>query len=108
VVKPGANELVVRVGNTALNAMAGRPLLDYRLLNLRYGERFQAQTMDQVKPLPSGLLGPVRVEITPSRGGGVIRPASPPTAIPACRSSSRARTTATPRAAGRRSRARRS
>ena len=39
----------------------------YRLLNLRYGERFQAQTMDQVKPLPSGLLGPVRVEITPSR-----------------------------------------
>jgi hypothetical protein len=67
VVKPGANGLVVRVGNTALNAMAGRPLPDYRLLNLRYGERFQAQTMDQVKPLPSGLLGPVRVEITPSR-----------------------------------------
>ena len=67
VVKPGANELVVRVGNTALNAMAGRPLPDYRLLNLRYGERFQAQTMDQVKPLPSGLLGPVRVEITPAR-----------------------------------------
>jgi glycosyl hydrolase family 106( putative alpha-L-rhamnosidase) len=67
VVKPGANELVVRVGNTALNAMAGRPLPDYRLLSLRYGERFQAQTMDQVKPLPSGLLGPVRVDITPAR-----------------------------------------
>jgi len=67
VAKPGANTLVVRVGNTALNAMAGRPLPDYRLLNLRYGERFQPQTMDQVKPLASGLLGPVKVEITPAR-----------------------------------------
>jgi hypothetical protein len=61
--RPGSNALVVRVGNTQMNHMAGRPLPDYKLLNLRYGERFQPQTMDQVRALPSGLLGPVRVEI---------------------------------------------
>ena len=62
-VRPGRNVLVVRVGNTQMNHMAGRPLPDYRLLILRYGDRFQPQTMDQVRPLPSGLLGPVRIEI---------------------------------------------
>jgi hypothetical protein len=66
-VKAGANRLVVRVGNTALNHMAGRPLPDYRLLILRYGDRFQAQNMELVRPLPSGLLGPVTVSITPPR-----------------------------------------
>ena len=37
-----------------MNHMAGRPLPDYRLLNLRYGERFQAQGMELIRPLPSG------------------------------------------------------
>jgi hypothetical protein len=41
--------------------MAGRRLPDYKLLNLRYGERFQAQDMDKVQALPSGLLGSVRL-----------------------------------------------
>jgi hypothetical protein len=59
--KAGDNELRVVVGNTAINYMAGRGLPDYRLLNLRYGERFQAQDMDKVQPIPSGLLGPVRL-----------------------------------------------
>jgi hypothetical protein len=61
---PGDNRLRVVVGNTAMNHMAGRKLPDYRLLNLRYGERFQPQDMDKVKPLPSGLLGPVRLIAT--------------------------------------------
>jgi hypothetical protein len=66
-VRPGRNRLSIRVGNTALNHMAGRPLPDYRLLVLRYGDRFQPQGMEMVRPLPSGLIGPVRVEVTPPR-----------------------------------------
>jgi hypothetical protein len=65
-VRPGKNTLSIRVGNTALNHMAGRPLPDYRLLILRYGDRFQPQGMELVKPLPSGLLGPIRL-VTPPR-----------------------------------------
>jgi hypothetical protein len=59
--KPGENKLRIVVGNLALNYMAGHRLPDYRLLNLRYGERFQAQDMDKVKPIPSGLFGPIRI-----------------------------------------------
>ena len=66
-VRPGTNTLSIRVGNTAMNHMAGRPLPDYRLLNLRYGERFQAQGMELIRPLPSGLVGPVALEVTPPR-----------------------------------------
>jgi hypothetical protein len=59
--RPGNNKIRIVVANTALNYMAGRRLPDYRLLNLRYGERFQAQDMDKVQPIPSGLLGPIRL-----------------------------------------------
>ncbi|HEY5442874.1 MAG TPA: hypothetical protein VIJ87_00020, partial [Pyrinomonadaceae bacterium] len=59
--KPGANKVRIEVANTALNYMAGHSLPDYRLLNLRYGERFQAQDMDKIQVLPSGLLGPIRL-----------------------------------------------
>ena len=58
---PGSNKIRIVVANLALNYMAGRRLPDYRLLNLRYGERFQAQDMDKVQPVPSGLLGPIRL-----------------------------------------------
>jgi hypothetical protein len=58
---PGENHLRVVVGNTTINYMAGRPLPSYRLLNLRYGERFTPQDMKDLRPLPSGLLGPVRL-----------------------------------------------
>ena len=57
--KPGVNKIRIEVANTAMNYMAGHSLPDYRLLNLRFGERFQAQDMDKIQPLPSGLLGPV-------------------------------------------------
>ena len=59
--KNGRNDIRIIVGNTALNYMAGRKLPDYKLLNLRYGERFQAQDMDKVQVLPSGLTGTVRL-----------------------------------------------
>ncbi len=59
--KAGENRLKIVVGNTALNYMAGRKLPDYKLLNLRYGERFQPQEMEKVKVLPSGLTGNVRL-----------------------------------------------
>lgn len=64
-VKAGANELRIEVANTAMNQMAGRELPHYRLLNLRYGERFQNQDVEQIRPLPSGLLGPVRLIAVP-------------------------------------------
>lgn len=57
--RPGQNRIRIVVGNTAMNYMAGHSLPDYRLLNLRYGERFQPQDMDKIRALPSGLLGPV-------------------------------------------------
>jgi hypothetical protein len=59
--KAGENNIRVIVGNTALNYMAGRRLPDYKLLNLRYGERFQPQEMEKVQVLPSGLTGNVRL-----------------------------------------------
>lgn len=55
--KAGSNELEVRVGNLAINTLAGRTAPDYRLLNLRYGERFQPQDMENLQPLPAGLIG---------------------------------------------------
>ena len=67
-VRPGQNSFKIVVANLALNYMAGRRLPDYRLLTLRYGERFQAQDMDKVQPIPAGLLGPIRL-IAKSRGG---------------------------------------
>jgi len=57
----GANRIEVRVANSALNVRAGQTLPDYRLLNVRYGERFKPQDTELVKPVPSGILGPVRL-----------------------------------------------
>jgi hypothetical protein len=59
--KPGRNQLSIVVANTALNYMAGRKLPDYKLLNLRYGERFQPQDMDKIQPIASGLTGSVKL-----------------------------------------------
>jgi hypothetical protein len=59
--KPGENAIRVVVANLALNEMAGKPLPDYKELTAKYGERFQAQDMQAVQALPSGILGPVRL-----------------------------------------------
>jgi hypothetical protein len=70
--RPGSNELKIVVANTAINELAGRAPTDYRLLWLRYGKRFAPQDMEQLEPLPSGILGPLRIapanEITASEG----------------------------------------
>jgi hypothetical protein len=60
--RPGANQLRIVVGNSAINALAGRSLPDNRLLNDRYGLRFVPQDMDHLQPLPSGIVGRVVLE----------------------------------------------
>ena len=57
----GDNSIEVRVGNTAINGLAGRAPADYRLLWARYGQRFSPQDMDHLEPLPSGIFGPVHL-----------------------------------------------
>jgi hypothetical protein len=57
----GRNKIRVEVSNTAVNYMAGHSLPDDRLLNLRYGERFQAQDLEKIRPISSGLFGPIRL-----------------------------------------------
>jgi hypothetical protein len=59
--RPGPNRIRIEVANLAINHMAGRALPDYRLLNLRYGTRFEPQDMDKVQPVPAGLFGPIRL-----------------------------------------------
>ncbi len=60
-VREGENRFRIVVANLAINEMAGRALPDYRLLNLRYGRRFAPQGFENLKPLPSGILGSVRL-----------------------------------------------
>jgi hypothetical protein len=62
--RPGENQFRIEVANTAMNRMAGGPLPDYRLLNQKYGERFQVQDLQRVRALPSGLLGNIRLVST--------------------------------------------
>ncbi|MEJ2108557.1 MAG: glycosyl hydrolase [Acidobacteriota bacterium] len=59
--KQGQNQIRILVANTAVNYMAGRSQPDYRLLNQRYGKRFDPQDMDKIQPIDSGLLGPIRL-----------------------------------------------
>jgi hypothetical protein len=59
--KPGNNHVVINVYNTAINAWAALPPHDYQPLIAKYGDRFQMQDLDQVKPEPSGLLGTIRL-----------------------------------------------
>ena len=71
--RPGANTIQLDVANLAINHMAGHALPDYKLLNLRYGTRFDPQDMDKVQPVPAGLFGPIRLVAVPAG------PAAPPT-----------------------------
>jgi len=57
----GENKIRIVVGNLAINELAGQALPDYKLLNVRFGERFTPQDMQDLRPLPSGLLGPIRL-----------------------------------------------
>ncbi len=63
----GENDLRIVVGNTAINALSAQSLPDYRLLWDRYGMLFVPQDMQNLHPLPSGILGPVTlIESTPA------------------------------------------
>lgn len=57
----GQNQLQITVGNLAINEMSGVAPPDYKLLNLRYGERFVPQDMQGLRPLPSGILKPIQI-----------------------------------------------
>lgn len=66
-VRVGSNAIRIEVGNLAINELAGQSTPDYKLLNLRYGVRFQPQDMQGLKPLPAGLLGPLKLVFTGAR-----------------------------------------
>jgi hypothetical protein len=55
--KPGTNQIRIEVGNTAINELAGGSVPTYRLLRDRYGVEFDPQDMNDLEPLPSGILG---------------------------------------------------
>jgi len=59
--RAGENQVRIMVANLAINDMAKGPLPDYKGLSAKYGERFQPQDMGNLRPLPSGILGPVRL-----------------------------------------------
>jgi alpha-L-rhamnosidase len=60
-VHSGDNRIEVRVYNTATNLLAGRPPHDYTALYAKYGKRFELQDMDNLRPIPSGLLGSIHL-----------------------------------------------
>lgn len=60
-VRPGKNDFEILVSNLAINRMAGEPLPDYKALIARFGDRFQPQDLENLKPLPSGLLGTLKL-----------------------------------------------
>jgi hypothetical protein len=55
------NQIEIRVYNTALNAWSALPPRDYKPLIAKYGDRFQMQDLERVKPIPSGILGPIHL-----------------------------------------------
>ncbi len=57
----GKNHVEVRVYNTAINLLAGEPPHNYTALYAKYGKRFEPQDMDNLRPIPSGLFGPIRL-----------------------------------------------
>ncbi len=64
--RPGDNTVEVIVANLAINELAGSPPPDYTALIRKYGKRFDPQDMNNLEPLPSGLLGPVRLIARPA------------------------------------------
>jgi hypothetical protein len=58
----GTNRVEVDVYNTAINLLAGQPPRDYTALRAKYGRRFDPQDMDNLRPIPSGLFGPISLE----------------------------------------------
>ncbi|MDE1175202.1 MAG: glycosyl hydrolase [Edaphobacter sp.] len=63
--KPGVNQIELHVFNTAINAWSAQPPHDYKPLIKEYGDRFQMQDMDKVRPVSSGILGTIRLVTVP-------------------------------------------
>jgi hypothetical protein len=61
----GANTIEVHVFNTAMNRMAENGPHDFSPLIAKYGKRFEMQDMNEIAPLPSGILAPVRLVVEP-------------------------------------------
>ena len=80
--RPGDNRLEVIVGNLAINKLAGGPLPDCSALVRKYGTRFEFQDMGNLQPLPSGLLGPIRLIVRAAGTGLASHAASRPGATP--------------------------
>jgi hypothetical protein len=61
--KPGDNDLRVEVANTAVNYLAahGFPNYDYRGVTAQFGSRFTPAAAEQFQPIPSGLLGSIKL-----------------------------------------------
>jgi hypothetical protein len=59
--KAGENHIEIHVFNTALNAWSALPPHDFKPLIAKYGDKFQMQDMDQVKPISSGILGTIKL-----------------------------------------------
>ena len=63
-VHSGANDLRVEVYNTAINRLAeGGHLPDVNAVTEKYGQRFRLQDLDDIKPIPSGILAVPRIVI---------------------------------------------
>ena len=59
--KPGTNHIEIHVYNTALNAWSGLTPRDYKPLIEKFGDRFQMQDLNKVAPVPSGILGTIKL-----------------------------------------------
>lgn len=61
--RQGDNKISIEVANTAVNYLAahGFPNYDYFALVKKYGVRFDLRSLKPYEPLPSGLLGPIRL-----------------------------------------------
>ena len=59
--KVGENHIEIHVFNTALNAWSAMPPHDFRPLIEKYGDKFQMQDMNQVKPISSGIVGTIKL-----------------------------------------------
>lgn len=57
----GQNQISVRVYNTAISELAGQPPHDYSALWAKYGKRFEPQDMQNLHPIPSGIIGEVHL-----------------------------------------------
>ena len=59
--KAGENQVKIVVANLAVNQLVKGPQPDLKPLIAKYGDRFQPQDMGNLTPLPSGLVGPVKL-----------------------------------------------